>query len=1728
MILARKALPKASANRMTKMQLKRKDVEDRESGDDAAASQSSGSARSVDSDDFAFPLAVTNPDGSQSFRATKTLHKISTAHVHKKRERRHLVTGYSDPALKERSGYDRKFSSTGGFRAEDLHFMLGPDASAATLSQESKETAQAQVDDPPGIPSVSATVPVCSEAASPSLPNKEDSMDPANVTGSPASSLSSSSGVPAATDTHLPAQGSPSTGDPTGVPLDDQHTSSPTNETSTTSEAPSVHPGPSAAPHSPRGSSGLPPTEESPDDQHTPPPPNEPPAASEVTSVPPGSSAAHDPRGSPGILPPRQRVLLDKDARRPHPYAPPGSQRPMARRVEDEDGYPAAFMRSKLRNRQSQQRRPAHERTSTHHTKNDDPSLDADIGADADNGNEQVYDEPNHERDPAETTLTEVSTGPGVATSFNAASEDVFVSRQHRAEQIRQVPEERTGRESDAAVEPTRNTEDVAREGREEGLQRDAAESQGVAGDAARREREEREREEQERVEREPSEQERSELERIEQECAEQERIEQERVEQERIEQERAEQERVEQERVERERIEQERIEQERDERERVERMQREHDAEIARRIAAKEKEIADRIAAKEKDAEHQFQTQRRQFWDVVAQAHLQRGQPLPGRFTGVDTPGYDALSSQWRHLPLGSGVGVLSVNGKELDVFSYMGALIGPGGDLSNIPELDRWVDLLAFLGMQADQTRVLARMLMALLSPFAGYRPRRASELSQPEVRERRPPSEPSAATQPTQPSTAAQPSSGSRISSDNLGRRESTSPPRPSSPPAFNCDAPYAGQQAYRRLQQQHSPIHSPTPPPPPPPPRSPGRPQGHRHNQATKTPLSPHSPTPRRSSPPPAFATSRPRTDPAPTAQGQSPPPMAPQTASPRRRSSALRPSHAQPPQPTAQPKPPVVDVTESLTAPDSLHHFIALDERVRTAGVQLTRRDSLLLVTGDRERVKRAIELIQTVLKEFESFIPIKLPAVGEHWSAFDLKAALALYVRTRCIVTPLAGGIEILVQGRPQDFAAAISLITNMGKPATTQRPSSPDLRANLAPPIYRSPAPETHPMPTTANPMAQMHQGRSPPAQSRDPSSHPPPPPSPPRRPSRQPSPLPARSPRRPTRAPATPARSPQVNQLPHTPTAAPPRRDRTGGAAAAPRASRPTPAPTPASPHHGRTGGAATPKAARPTPMTRPPDNPGDLFDELQSEEGQASSASRDRPLSPEVQDQQDAAGRTSQANQPSPASTAAPSHRDRTGGAGTPNASRPTPMTRPPDNPGDLFDELQSEGQASPVSSHRPSSPEMREHRDVEMSEAEDESQPATDQPAGRDSDPASQSPPTARPSQPQATHASAPEFVTREEFDAFRAAFGSGARHNGRKQGDTVRRAILKAHKLSSPKPAAQPRGKDVNIKRADLRILVLRLLDRENNKVPFPSHKIPTAAEIAAFQSHQIGGPSKDNWRVDPRTRSGAPWNSRAGLVLTDILIGEGAIVVQERQTTLAWFKRYHDGTLRSHYVSINLGNDAARQANRDRSNRVQRHETLGNLRLTTASKHEELAPVGHVVGWAGPKSALHSDDEEDHLSTTPRYSIVEDVWKSRKTRRYLRSMDLLHIGDKFDEGGQHRTAPGNWLRERIPGHDIPSKSQNPLAGLPVNFYDKDWLAAQAPERRESLNLQLEVSLEFPFKLRIRAARVLGLLRETGPVSDWRTLRISDQELKLLDLYLDTGKRPPATYGQADM
>jgi len=107
-----------------------------------------------------------------------------------------------------------------------------------------------------------------------------------------------------------------------------------------------------------------------------------------------------------------------------------------------------------------------------------------------------------------------------------------------------------------------------------------------------------------------------------------------------------------------------------------------------------------------------------------------------------------------------------------------------------------------------------------------------------------------------------------------------------------------------------------------------------------------------------------------------------------------------------------------------------------------------------------------------------------------------------------------------------------------------------------------------------------------------------------------------------------------------------------------------------------------------------------------------------------------------------------------------------------------------------------------------------------------------------------------------------------------------------------------------------------------------------------------------------------------------------------------------------------------------------------------------------------------------SDDETDHESGTNlgqrSYGIVKEPWCSEELIRWLRTMDLLACGEKWD--GNQVARRGNGMRLRI--HSSLSNDRTAVRGLPENCYEPVWLNSLKPWEREVLGIKPRLDMQF--------------------------------------------------------
>ncbi|KAH9173933.1 hypothetical protein EDB89DRAFT_643451 [Lactarius sanguifluus] len=134
--------------------------------------------------------------------------------------------------------------------------------------------------------------------------------------------------------------------------------------------------------------------------------------------------------------------------------------------------------------------------------------------------------------------------------------------------------------------------------------------------------------------------------------------------------------------------------------------------------------------------------------------------------------------------------------------------------------------------------------------------------------------------------------------------------------------------------------------------------------------------------------------------------------------------------------------------------------------------------------------------------------------------------------------------------------------------------------------------------------------------------------------------------------------------------------------------------------------------------------------------------------------------------------------------------------------------------------------------------------------------------------------------------------------------------------------------------------------------------------------------------------------------------------------------------------------------------------------------------------------------AVLSDDESDHENGTNlgqgRYAIVGEVWRSDELIKWLRMMDLLACGEKWD--GRNVARQGNSRRLRL--HSSRSKDGVAVSGLPENCYNPDWLNSLKRYERDLLDVQPPLDMQFSDEERRRAATYIPLANgEARPLSE---------------------------------
>ncbi|KAN0128841.1 hypothetical protein V8E53_013339 [Lactarius tabidus] len=248
----------------------------------------------------------------------------------------------------------------------------------------------------------------------------------------------------------------------------------------------------------------------------------------------------------------------------------------------------------------------------------------------------------------------------------------------------------------------------------------------------------------------------------------------------------------------------------------------------------------------------------------------------------------------------------------------------------------------------------------------------------------------------------------------------------------------------------------------------------------------------------------------------------------------------------------------------------------------------------------------------------------------------------------------------------------------------------------------------------------------------------------------------------------------------------------------------------------------------------------------------------------------------------------------------------------------------------------------------------------------------------------------------------------------------------------------------------------------------------PPESAPEEAVLKCNRTHDDkDGPSKDQFRADLFTTPCAKstWN----LCLFQIFLGD---YVQRGPSDMKDLSRYFMTYLQTLQISRCKMMDGTTSS---QCIRIDKHKkTCFDSQINALHYHglcqfiKPLTEMSHVV---------LSDDKSDHESGTNLrrgcYIIVKEAWHSNEMIIWLRLIDLLACGEKWD--GHSVARQGNSRRLRV--HSSHLKDGVAVEGLPENCYDSCWLDSLKPYERELLDVQPPLNMEFTDEERCHFPRI---------------------------------------------
>ena len=148
---------------------------------------------------------------------------------------------------------------------------------------------------------------------------------------------------------------------------------------------------------------------------------------------------------------------------------------------------------------------------------------------------------------------------------------------------------------------------------------------------------------------------------------------------------------------------------------------------------------------------------------------------------------------------------------------------------------------------------------------------------------------------------------------------------------------------------------------------------------------------------------------------------------------------------------------------------------------------------------------------------------------------------------------------------------------------------------------------------------------------------------------------------------------------------------------------------------------------------------------------------------------------------------------------------------------------------------------------------------------------------------------------------------------------------------------------------------------------------------------------------------------------------------------------------------------------------------------LTDRRRTVCRTHKAMERFEKYIDILGQGGGM-SEDEPDWRSASGKvptnYFVIRPAWRSEEVTSWLKVIDNVYLARRFTTDG--RVTPGNWIRNRLRSGKV-DQTATPIKGLPVNFYDKEWLRSLPPRKKRGLRVSGVVDLSHSEEM-IRSVR----------------------------------------------